>query len=224
MNPSLPIRGFTLIELLVVLGIITLLAGGLGLALRDGESARALEAAQATVASLVSAARVEAVLHQNRTMLVFDADPSGDCFLRGVQVAVESAPDSGRWRIAGPGAVLPRGICVVPGSVGVVGATFAADDAQPGTWPEERQSTLEMMPAGSILNGADNPSGKYLGMSVPLTSKGLAGVGVSVKLVLAAVRRAPPGLIFDHPDQVRGIALSSYGVAILLNDARAFDF
>lgn len=217
-------HAFTLIEVLTVIGIVALVAGVFGLAVRDGGPTVALQSAQGTVASLVTAARGQAALSQNRTMLVVNADPADDRFLRDIFVAIESAPNSGQWQIAADGALLPTGICVVPGTGNLAGAVFAADGDTARVWPVGRHSSLEMMPAGSILSAAENQSGQYLGMTSPFAAQGTPVTGGGDKLVLAPVRRTPTGVIFDHPELVRGVVLSAYGVAILVNDGPGLDF
>ena len=214
-------HAFTLIELLTVLGLIGLMTGVMGLAWRDGSPGIALESAQGTVVSLLAAARGQAVLHQNRAMLVVDADPAQELFLRGIHIAIETAPGSGRWWITGDGTVLPRGIYFVPGSGGVSGATL---EAAPSGWPDTRRSSTELLPGESIAPAPENPGGKYLGLVTPLTASGLPGAGGGDKLVLAIARRTTTGVIFAHPEQVRGVAVSAYGVAILINEGIGFDF
>jgi prepilin-type N-terminal cleavage/methylation domain-containing protein len=217
-------HAFTLIEMLAVIGIMALMAGVLGLALREGNPAVALASAQGTVAGLLAAARDQAVLSQNRAMLVVDADPADERFLRGIHVAVETERDSGQWRITGDDALLPSGIFFVPGTEGVSGATFAPGDGSAGAWPVGRRSSVEVAPPGRILPSAENQSGKYLGMTAPLAASDAAGAVGGGKLVLAAARRTSAGVIFDRPELVRGVALSSYGMAILINDGPGFDF
>jgi len=215
---------FTLIELLVVIGLVAILAGALGLGLREANPSLALQSGQATVASLLAAARGQAALRQNRAILVVDADPAAENFLRGLHIAVESAPHSGRWRITGPGAVLPPGIYLVPGNAAFDGVTFTADGTPGNRWPAQRRSSLELAPPGDIAPSADNPAGMYLSMTVPLAEAGAPGSGAGDKLVLSAARRTATGVSFDRPEWVRGVALSSYGVAIFINDAPDFDF
>lgn len=216
--------GFTLLELLVVMGIVTLLGGALGLAWREGEPSRGLESAQTTLASLLAAARGQAVLHQNRAILVVEADPAEERFLRAVHVAVETAPDSGQWWITEHVAVLARGIHLVPGAQNLPGVAYAIGGVNPGAWPEPRRSSLEVMPAGSIAAQPDNPTGKYLGMTAALATTGRVDADANAKLVLGVARRTPVGVIFENPDQVRGITLSSYGTAVLIHDAAGLDF
>jgi len=215
---------FTLIELLAVMSIMTLMAGICGLALQEGSPAIALQSAQGTVASLLAVARGQAAMNQNRAMLVVLADPANEHFLRSISIVVEAAPDSGRWWIAGEATLLPRGIYFVPGTAELPGAVFGGGDVPADGWPVTRRSSLEMVPEGSIPPPPEYPAGRYLGMVRPLTASGLAGGGGGDKLVLASARRTSTGVIFDQPERVGGIALSSYGVAILISDAAGFDF
>ena len=215
---------FTLIELLTVMSIMTLMAGIIGLAHRHGSPTVAFQSAQATVASLLAAARGQAALNQNRAMLVVVADPANERFLRSVSIVVETAPHTERWWIAGHETLLPRGIFLVPGITGVVGADLGDGDASSGIWPATRLSSLETMPDGSITPSPEYPAGKYLGMIAPLSASGMAATSGGDKLVLAMARRTSAGVTFIQPEQVCGIVLSSYGVAILINDAAGFDF
>jgi len=216
-------RAFTLIELLVVIGITMLMAGVLGQTMRDGSPSAALQSGQGTVAGLLAAARLLAASNQTRVMLVVDADPAGDDFLRGVHVAIETPPDSLQWLIVGGDGLLPRGVFVVPGQEAVNGAVFPEGGVAEAVWPAGRRSSFELAPAGSVSVTAGNPSGVFLRMTSPLTVTGSAGTGGGDKIVLAAARRIPVGVIFEHPEWVRGIELSSYGTAILVNDGSGFD-
>ncbi len=215
---------FTLIELLTVMSTMTVLVGICGLALQEGSPAVALQSAQGTVASLLAAARGQAELNQNRAMLVVVADPANEHFLRSISIVVETAPNSGRWWIASEATLLPRGIYIVPGTADLSGAVFGGRDAPAGVWPATRLSSLEVVPDVSITPPPEYPAGRYLGMVKPLTAPGLAGGGGGDKLVLASARRTTAGVIFDQPERVGGVALSSYGVAILISDAAGFDF
>ena len=215
---------YTLLELLVVIGVVALMAGGIGLALRDGTPTVALQSAQGTVASLLTAAQSQAALAQNRTMLVVDADPSGVSFLRGIHIAVETTQNSGRWHLSGD-ITLPPGIYVVPGGATTVnGVSYVADDTTVSVWPARRRSTLQVVLPGAVPAGAGNPAGIYLSMTAPFTGLAATSMGGGDKFVLAAARRNTAGINFYNAELVRGIALSAYGVAILINDGPGFDF
>ena len=215
---------FTLIELLTVIGIVTLMAGGLGLALRDGSPAVGLKAAQSAVARVVDVARGQAALQQNRVTLVVRADPVDDRFLRSISIVVETEPDSGQWRATGDETVLPKGVYLVPAAGTVSGVEFAVAGNRAAPWPPARQSSFQAAPEGSIQPEPDYPAGSYLRMVTPLTASGLAGNGGGDKLVVASARRTAGGVIFDRPEQVCGVVISAYGVTALINDGAGFDF
>jgi prepilin-type N-terminal cleavage/methylation domain-containing protein len=214
-------NAFTLIELLIVIGVISLLASATGLSLREGRPAAALQSAQGTVASLLSAARGQAALSQRRTILIVEGDSRREGFLRDIRIAIETGQDSGQWVLNGEGAVLPTGIYVVPGPMPPAGATL---NSATGAWPAGRLSSLQPAAAGSILSRERGPAGVYLQMSQPFGLAGTMRASGGDKWVLSPARRAPDKLIFTNPDWVRGVVLSSYGLAILINDGPGFDF
>jgi hypothetical protein len=61
-------------------------------------------------------------------------------------------------------------------------------------------------------------------MSQPFGFAGTTRASGGDKWVLSPARRTPDKLIFTNPDWVRGVVLSSYGLAILINDGAGFDF
>ena len=215
-------NAFTLVELLTVLGIVILMAGSVGLAMRDGSPGAALESGQATLASMLAAARGAAALSHTRAMLVVDADPDDERFLRDFQVAIETPPHSDHWQITGPRAVLPQGIYVVPSDDDLEGVSFSPAHGGAVAWPPERRSTLTLMPEGSVALASENHADRYLGLLAPLAPSGATDGGG--KVVLAAARRTPSAVVFERPEWVRGVAISRYGAAILINDGSGFDF
>src|SRR6185312_6184361 len=96
-----------------------------GVVMRNQSPGVALESAQATLVSALTAARSAAALNQSRAMLVVNADPTSDRFLRGVQVAVESAPLSDHWHVTETGALLPPAVGIVPPNGQLAGASVA---------------------------------------------------------------------------------------------------
>ena len=203
-------RGFTLIELLVVVALIAVLAGTLGLVLRNPGEAVVLQAAQGMLASLCSATRGRAALTQQNARLVVAADPTDpDCHLRYLQIVHEEMAGSGQWRAEGSGVFLPRGVYLVPPSPAAV----------PGnpTWPVSRRSTaLSSAAQAMTINGVAAGLFYY----VQFTSRGTTGGG---NLVLTAGRTTSgPALEFANPENLRGVLLRSSGACLLLNDAGAF--
>ena len=84
-------RAFTLIELLVVIGLIGLLAGGIGVAMKNKNPGTGLRSAQSTLVSLLSSARGQSALNQVDAMILVQADPTADNFLRSIRVVVLNA-------------------------------------------------------------------------------------------------------------------------------------
>jgi len=204
---------FTMVELLVVVALIGVLVGTIGLALRSPGEGMALQAAQATVASLCGAARGQAALTGQNARLVIAADP-GDlaCYLRYLQIVHEDSAGSDHWRSEGAGVYFPRGVYVVPPEGSLV----------PGNpdWPASRRSTaLSAAAQDMVINGV--AAGAFY--HVQFSSRGTTGGG---NLVLTAGRMtagtAGTALALDNPDDVRGVLLRSSGALTLINDARAF--
>lgn len=204
--------GFSLIELLVVIGIIVIMIGALGLALRGGAGNVGLQSAQGTLGSLLSAARGQAAVSQQNSMLVIDADPAKEGFLRTIHVAVQTA--GGGWNFVSD-ATLPSGVYVVPGNRSITGADCAV------SWPATRLSSVADPANLSVAQGG--VSGLYLLSSFTVNSVGTPSTA-GAKLVVAAGRRtSATALVFDNPELVRGVALSAYGAPILINNAAGFD-
>lgn len=114
-------KGFTLIELLVVIGIIALMAGALGVALRDSGGSASLGSAQRTLGGLFQSARSLAVLKQTHTAVLIYKGPDVDRALRYAEVVFYNkdrvnaggTPDP-RWETSGQGTFLPQGNFFVP--------------------------------------------------------------------------------------------------------------
>lgn len=207
------VPAFTLIELLVVMALIGVLAGAFGLALRSPGGGMALQAAQATLASLCNAARGRAVLTGQNARLVVAADPSDvDCHLRYLQIVHEEEAGSEHWRAEGGGVYLPRGVYVVP----------SAATAVPGNpaWPASRRSTaLSPTAQTMIINGV--AAGTFY--HTQFTGRGTTSGG-NLLLTAGRVTTGSSGtmLEFDNPDNVRGVLLRSSGALTLINDAGVF--
>jgi len=196
---------------------MAILAGGMGFAFRDRNQGVAIESAQGAVASLLSDARARAVRERVRTMLVVEVDPANESFLRSLHVAAETVSDSNDWRITADEILLHPGIFVVPRDGSLASVGFHPGPESSGVWPEGHHSTLSLL-------SPDGHRGAYLGMTVPLSNVGKSGAGGGDKFVLAVGRQSSAGVIFEHAERVKGVALSIYGVPILVNDAAGFDF
>lgn len=218
-------RAFTLIELLVVVGLIGLLTGGIGIAMRDGSPTSALRAGQNTLVGLLSSARGQAALTQADAMLIINATP-GENSMRELQVVVRASGDT--WRQVGAPVVLPKGIYVVPPVSGTGGVELASG------WPATRVSDgfITTSPSVSPSNTAEDVTPEDSGYN-PFQNKkylkfqlfGPLGTttGAGRLLVTTGSPTSHTAALLDNPNYVRGVSISRYGVPILVNEAESFD-
>jgi len=232
-------RAFTLIELLVVIGVIALLAGGIGLALggRGGDGV-ALTSAQSVLSGLVGATRAEAALHQTSArLLVYAAQPpngSADKYLRYLQIVREEPFGSGKWVAAGDAVTLPAPVCVVPpapvpASHLATGVTWNNNVATGPvstlvTPPLRNFSVLGQTGAttGQLFGGAGGGSAYYLEFAPDGTVAAPAASG-STKLALTTAVLATNALPqFNNASAVRGLLVRKTGATSLVTDASGF--
>ena len=223
MNTPNPLRrrsaAFTLIELLVVIGLIGLLAGGLGVAMKNKNPGSALRSAQSILVSLLSSARAQSALNQVNAMILVQADPNVDNFLRSVKVVVQyKNPATGlvvpnQWTEVGGEVVLPEGIYIVPPIDNMTGAVVSI------TGINARLSQFVSTTAAPI-NGI---TGNYF-TSMYLTAMGGVTDSSNVEvigkrmLVAAGTPIDATSVKLDNASAIRGFAVSKYGVATLIND------
>ncbi len=208
---------FTLIELLVVVGIIALLAGVIGVALRGGNPGAALQTGQSTIVSLLANARGQAALNQTNAMLIVDVTNKGDDnYLRAFQVVTETTPGSGTWQPTGDVVKLPQGIYLVPkDNSGLVTMS---------NWVGTRFSSALQDSTGKPIIGlpklATGAAPSYLKFNA-YSQFGTVSAGT---IILAAGQRTGATTIaLSSADTVRGVNLSKYGIATLVNEGASFD-
>lgn len=211
-------KAFTLIELLVVIGIIGVLAAGIGVAMKTPNPNSAVRNAQGMITSALSVARAQAAIAQSSASLVIQADPNDPGFLRSIRVVVQRSTSPLVYEQLGSEVLLPEGVYVVPPTVVATGVTFSAPG---GSWSNNMRST---MLNSSVVDFSGSPSlganASRLYQSAIITPLGASTGG---KLIVApARRRGPDAIEMDNPDAARGLIVSRYGVATIVNDANSF--
>ncbi|HWA27028.1 MAG TPA: prepilin-type N-terminal cleavage/methylation domain-containing protein [Lacunisphaera sp.] len=231
--PGLAQSAFTLLEILVVVALIAALSlallGGLG---GSGGSA-ALQSAQATVSSLVTAARTKAAATNCKTRLLLNVEPSApDRFLRllVLQRARQAGSSPVDWD------TLQR--LLLPADTFVVPASLSGLVADPAEWKRisnpaaDLNSDLFQNQSLSCTIEGDTAAQEWTGVAfTPNGTLAAVGTGLPPKgyLIVASGRARPPGSFaagaspveLINPASVRGLVLSVYGVPALLNERSA---
>lgn len=213
-----PSLAFTLIELLVVIGLIGVLAAGIGIALGRGGSANALQSGQGTLQALISAARAQAAIKQSTADLVVDVEPTSDGFLRTFYVVVNN-------EAVGAAVSLPQGIHLVPKTTGTTysgGVRFKADasDSADNTaiWSSLVSDAFDNS-AATVSNAANTSTYRKV---IGITTRGTASPSGGNLVLSSAERESGSTIVFNNPAAVRGALISTYGVMTPINDADAF--
>lgn len=213
-------KAFTLIELLVVIGLIAALASGVGLALRGNNPDSSLRSGQSLTLGALSSARGQAALTQANARIVVQANSASPNFLRSIRVVVADAATAGGWKQVGSEIILPEGIYVVPPLASNV--TDVSFDSSAGGWTAAKQTALQ----SSLFNTATEnltpalSDGLKLLTSKPMTSLGAIDGGNI--FVTSGRLTGPTTLVLDNASSVRGLVVSRYGVASLVNDTDSF--
>lgn len=225
------VHAFTLLELLVVLGLMAGLSVVLVMGL-DGGRAAAVSSSQALLANLVRTARAHGLANEGARLLV-NVDPLADShggepkYLRMLALQVKQ---SGAW-LPEPTLVifLPTGAYLLPGNFSAIPDGLFPMDA-PSTWVRTdgtplrstalRSNQVETLALGSLM----------LEQWAVIAFTGTGTTAQAGDLVIAsgrarsartyAVGESPVEL--DNPEHVRGMALSTYGLPVLINDRQSF--
>lgn len=202
--------GFSLIELLVVIAIVATMVGVVGLAFRGNDAANSLPAAQSTLTGLLQVARSRAILtgHNVALMINYDTSDAEKC-LRYCLIADDAG--SGYAPIDG-GVFMPQGI------------RFVSQNVPTGGYVESGQNWTGMN-STALTTASSAPIGETGSwLSVEFTRLGT--VSRSGNIVVAPATALPPGeatpLRYTSADNLRGISLSVYGVATLVDDRSGF--
>lgn len=221
-------RGFTLIELLVVValiaGLATLFIAGVG----SGSKAAALQSAQATMANLVTAARTKAMASGVRVRILVHADTRDvRRFRRFIALQQETNYLSNVWRPAYERLSLPEGICVLPRVTRVPSGLYSGNIVWTKASVAEplHSSALDTV----VVNEAVDRSEEEAWEVIQFTPFGTMSTHAGDVVLTTVTRRAPGSFAegespvrAEDVEQVRGIAISTYGVPMLLNGRSAF--
>jgi prepilin-type N-terminal cleavage/methylation domain-containing protein len=221
-------HAFTLIELLVVIGIIAVIAGGIGLALGKGEGGLAVQNGQGILSSSISTARSVAALKQTTAGLYLNVDPNSDGFLREVRIGYAAAVDDDGDPITpnvavriqrGDSILLPRGVYIVPRQGALTGGV------QYATGWDQASFNSELHIATNVplkqQNGTTAVDGTFH-LLVEFDGRGNPKLGSGNRIILGpAVSEAGEPLSFERSETVRALILSRYGFVSQVNDQAA---
>jgi len=209
----------------VVIGLIAamsfLLIGGLA----GGGKSAALQAGQSTVANLLAAARTRAMASGNQTRVLVQQDVQSSVATEryGRFLALEELRD-GNWETIQT-MFLPAGIYVVPHQNRTPPNLFGT--AAPWTKLDGsrlhssclNRSLLTRPVDGTISEGwIDLP---FTAQGTPSAS-GLLAVATGQPLAPGSFAAGESPFMLENQESVRGLQLTSYGLAILINDRSGF--
>ncbi|MDP2136629.1 MAG: type II secretion system protein [Candidatus Didemnitutus sp.] len=220
-------RAFTLLELLVVMGMVAALSFVFVGALGGGKGA-ALESGQALMANYLIATRTKSMTTGQSARLLINVEVAGTAqparYLRYVVLQVHV---DGVWQTTSD-AYLPAGVFVLPGNFSVLPAGLFPNASGPWTKSDGSNLRSTALRANNIVFAMINGENIEQWASVSLAAAGTTAS--SGDLIVGSGRIRAPGsygagespVELEHPDQVRGLSLSTYGVATLINRRESF--
>lgn len=221
-------RAFTLMELLIVIGLIAVLAAGFTVAVAGSSRSVALESAQASLANFVSAARSRAVASGRPVRILVRNQTDRTDYRRllvllhlrtvGADVTV-----AGNWDVVST-LELPGGIFLLPDASQMPANLLANSSAWIGGSGASLRSSALANTTFSFNFDGQIEAWEYFGFTEYGTNADSAG-----DLILSTGRTLAPDpggsavpVELSNPDAVRGLTLSNYGVARLVNDRHGF--
>ena len=220
-------QAFTLIELLVVIGLIAVLAGGIGLSLGQGNSGVALQSSQATLSSGLSGARAQAALNQASAGLFVNTDTSTDGFLRELRIAALTDHDNNSatpavWVVRGDPIFFSQGVYLVPPTTAGFSATEVGFQPAVADWVDARSTSYDLANTPLYLSNGTTALGPTYRRLVILSETGTTANNGRLVLAPADVLPGGTGISFKNAEFLRGVRVSRYGVATTIVGAEGY--
>jgi prepilin-type N-terminal cleavage/methylation domain-containing protein len=219
--------GFTLLELLVTVALAAVLATFVLRGAMGAGVPASLQSGQAAVANFVAAARARAIGGGDSTRILVHVDTGSPlASQRYLRYFVLQTHRAGEWRTVAD-LFLPRGVYVVPGNFAALpSGLFSPEPWVRGDGRSPLRSTA--LRANEIVAEAVESAGPEQWACITIAATG--GTMQSGDLVLAAGGPRPAGSFaageapvqLGRPELVRGVTLSVYGVAALVDDRMSF--
>jgi prepilin-type N-terminal cleavage/methylation domain-containing protein len=211
---------FTLIELLVVIAIVAALAAVVFGGLNGADKSTSLRSGQAIVANMLAAARSKA-MSSGRDVLFLVNDNASDVTRYRRMLAVVDRLDAA---LVYSVAYLPAGVYVVPHQ-----SHFSSSLIQRGdSWITTTGFSLTSTALSATVSRAVDSGTTESWESFPLYTEGTSNQ--QGRIVIASGRERSPAdaaavgspILLESPDQVRGMLMSYYGLARMINDRLGF--
>jgi len=215
-----PVAGFTLIELLVVIGVVSTLAAIVISGLAGTDKSTSLRSAQATVVNVLASARSRAMSSGRDVLFLVNDNPVDVTRYRRMLAVVNKADNTRVYSVT----FLPPGAYVVPYQ-----AHFSAAMIQEGdSWTTVEGASLTSSALSNVISCAVEGENSEAWESYPIYAEGTSNQ--QGRIVVATGRERSPAdaaangspIMLVSPDQVRGVSVSFYGLARLINDRMGF--
>jgi len=222
---------FTLVELLVVIAIVGAITATLIAGLRSSKGAK-LQNAQATLANVLTSARISALGNGTRVRVLIHADTRNMTrFRRLVAVQKEVGYMSDQWSEALYVVALPEGTIVLPHENRIPSGLYENGSLWMKTYtPSSTSKALHSSAlSGSEVNAAIGAAEIERWDVVQFTPNDTISFSQG-DIVLAAATNRPPSeytssqspVRAESPELVRGVSISTYGVVALINTRSGF--